>query len=158
MTVFAKHFTSLLRQPLMQSSLSISCRNVAPIQLSEAVRCLRAVNYNGQALSMACERYMCRVTPAAGATCLPAARLLQAMYHCWELLFGQGPATEQLQRLGAQQAAGDQQPPVSNSTTGQQQQEYGEITPLLQEAAAWQQAPAGHGKYLQADLRKEQPV
>jgi hypothetical protein len=88
MAVFAKHFTSLLWQPLMQSSLSISCRNGAPIQLSEAVSCLLAVNYNGQALSMACERYMCRLTPAAGATCLPAARLLQAMYHCWELLFG----------------------------------------------------------------------
>jgi hypothetical protein len=63
----------------------------------------------------------------------------------------------QLQCLGVQQA-GYQQPPVSNSTTGQQQQEYGEITTLPQKAAAWEQAPAGHGTYLQADLRNEQPV
>lgn len=40
-----------------------------------------------QKLSMACERYICRLTPAFGFLCLPTESLVPQLSDCWKFLF-----------------------------------------------------------------------
>lgn len=110
MVVFAAHFQTLLEKgalfippALGPHGLQFRCRNGTLIPLADVVKCLRAVNFTGQALNMACERYMCRLTPAAAATCLPAAPLVAALRICWCKLFGDESAELLLQRLQFEQ-------------------------------------------------------
>jgi hypothetical protein len=97
MAVFTAHFSAstgklaaFLDQNIPGSTpLVFRCRNGTRIPFSDIADCLSRIDFDAQALNMACERYICRHTPAAGATCLPAAPLVQAVMTCWQQLFGQ---------------------------------------------------------------------
>lgn len=93
MVVFTAHFcasiTKLAQNIPGSKQLVFRCRNDTRIPLSDVVDCLSCTDFDAQALNMACERYICRLTPAAAATCLPAAPLVLAVMTCWRQLFGQ---------------------------------------------------------------------
>ena len=58
-------------------------------KLSELANCLCNIRYGDQrGLAMACERYICRLTPACAATCLPVNSVVGAFTVCYEALFG----------------------------------------------------------------------
>lgn len=46
-------------------------------------------------LSMVCERYACRHTPAFAALCLPTHNLVPRLVLCWDKLYGSGDAPHQ---------------------------------------------------------------
>lgn len=52
--------------------------------------CCKAVFHKdqAQALSMVCERYVCRLTPAFASLCLPSNMLVPRLLDCWTVLFG----------------------------------------------------------------------
>jgi hypothetical protein len=51
-----------------------------------------------QKLGMVCERYICRLTPAAASLCLPTNSLVPQLFNCWNILFGHCPPVDILEQ------------------------------------------------------------
>jgi hypothetical protein len=59
------------------------------IDFSALTKCLGRIFHEDQmqTLNMACERYVCRLTPGFAALCLATNMLVPRMFDCWQTLF-----------------------------------------------------------------------
>jgi hypothetical protein len=82
----------VLTQFLYHSCLlsSMLHRTGRTIDFSKVATCLGRIFHEDQiqSLSMACERYVCRLTPGFAALCLSTNMLVPRMFDCWRILFG----------------------------------------------------------------------